>query len=444
MWFPLLAQPSVARRAPHKRGVIVLVFLLPLGLAPLAWGQAANLSLPEAQRLALDRSRQLAAKDYAITASTEMAVAAGQLPDPVLKAGIDNLPLSGEERFSLSRDFMTMRRIGVMQEMTRSDKRRYRSERFEREAEKGAAEKSMAVAAIQRDVAVAWLDLFYAQQAAQIVADIGSQANLEVQAAEGAYRGGRGTQAELLAAKSALTLYQDQLSQINRRIANAKTMLTRWIGGAANRPLDTAPAIDAVRVHPDELETQLRQHPEIAALARQEDIAVAEANLARANKKADWSVEVAYQQRGSSYSDMVSIGVSIPLQWGQANRQDRELAAKLAMVEQAKAEREDTLRAHVAQTQTMFNEWRTGQERLTRYTEELIPLANQRTGAAIAAYRGAKGSIADVLMARRSEIDTRMQALQLEEETARLWAQLNYLVPQETSGTHSMATGSQP
>jgi hypothetical protein len=34
-----------------------------------------------------------------------------------------------------------------------------------------------------------------------------------------------------------------------------------------------------------------------------------------------------------------------------------------------------------------------------------------------------------VLQARRGEIDARLQALQLEAETARLWAQLNFLVP---------------
>jgi len=34
-----------------------------------------------------------------------------------------------------------------------------------------------------------------------------------------------------------------------------------------------------------------------------------------------------------------------------------------------------------------------------------------------------------VLGARRGEVDIRMMALQLEMETARLWAQLNFLFP---------------
>jgi len=52
---------------------------------------------------------------------------------------------------------------------------------------------------------------------------------------------------------------------------------------------------------------------------------------------------------------------------------------------------------------------------------EVLPLATERSEATLGAYRGAKASITDVLLARRSEIEVRMQALQLEMDTARLW-----------------------
>ena len=57
--------------------------------------QAQPLTLQDAQRRAVERSRQVVAQDAAVLASREMSVAAGQLPDPVLKAGIDNLPVNG-------------------------------------------------------------------------------------------------------------------------------------------------------------------------------------------------------------------------------------------------------------------------------------------------------------------------------------------------------------
>ena len=84
----------------------------------------------------------------------------------------------------------------------------------------------------------------------------------------------------------------------------------------------------------------------------------------------------------------------------------------------------------------MIEEWRNGRERLARYERDLIPLARERTRAALAGYQGGKTPIGDLLMARRNETEVRMQAVQLEMDTARLWAQLNFLVPTAAHGSH--------
>ncbi len=135
--------PSRRRRCdrkPPRRVNLVGVGLALLISASNVLGQTP-LTLQEAQRRAIDRSRMLAAQESAVTASREMAVAAGQLPDPVATLGINNLPIDTSDRFSLTRDFMTMRSVGVMQEFTRAEKREARAARFEREAEKSLAEK---------------------------------------------------------------------------------------------------------------------------------------------------------------------------------------------------------------------------------------------------------------------------------------------------------------
>jgi outer membrane protein TolC len=390
----------------------------------------APLTLAEAQRRAVERSRQLGAQDSAVAASRDMAVAAGQLPDPTLKLGLDNLPINGPDQFSVRRDFMTMRRIGLMQEITRSDKRELRAKRFENEAEKTLAEKAALVAAIQRDTALAWLERFYTEAMASVIAEQAKETRLEIVAAEGAYRGGRGNQADVFAAHSALVALEDRASEIERRVRTSRSGLARWIGDGADAPLAGKPAIDSIRLNPGPLETQLAHHPQIAVFSKQEEIASTDVKLAQANKQSDWSVEAMYSQRGPSFSNMVSIGVSIPLQWDQKNRQDREIAAKLAMAEQARAQREEALRAHVGEVRAMTIEWENGRERLARYERELIPLARERTQAALTAYMGGKSNLTDLLLARRNEIDVRMQAVLLEMETARLWAQLNFLFPE--------------
>ena len=400
-----------------------------IGLAAtvLAWGQ--DLSLQDAQRHAVERSRQLAAQDSAVLASREMAVAAGQLPDPVLKLGIDNLPVNGPDRFSTTRDFMTMRRVGIMQELTRGPKRELRAQRFEREAERSLAEKDAALTTIQRETATAWLERYYAEAMARVLAAQVAQARLEVQAAEAAYRGARAGQSDVFAAHSTLAGLEDRSSEFGRRVAVAKTTLARWVGEGADQPLATAPAMNAIPLDTGALETHLAGHPEIVAMTKQAEVAEAEARIAQAARTPDWTVEVAYQQRGPDFSNMVSVGVSVPLPWDRANRQDREVSSKLAMAEQARAQRDEMLRAHVAEVRAMIFEWQNGRERLARYERDLLPLARDRAQAALAAYQGGKTSIADVLGARRNESDVRMQAVQLEMDTARLWAKLNFLIP---------------
>ncbi|NML59822.1 TolC family protein [Massilia sp. RP-1-19] len=400
-------------------------------LVSAAYAADAPLTLDEAIRLAVERSRLLSAKDSAAEASREMAVAAGRLPDPVLKIGLDNLPINGPDQFSTTRDFMTQRRIGFTQDLTRADKRHLRTERYEREAEKSVAEKAAASAAIQRDTAMAWLALSYAESMATAVSEQTAQAKLEVQAAEAAYRAGRGTQADLLNARSALVTFDDRASEIRSRITDATIKLARRVGDAAQRPLADRPATTAIPLDPATLEIQLAKHPDIAVLNKQEEIGATEAKLARADKKADWSVEVAFQQRGPAYSNMVSLGVSVPLHWNQKNLQDREVASKLALVEQAKAERDDALLERVAEVRALINEWHTSRERRIRYEGDLVPLAQSRAAALLAAYRGGKAALADVLAARNAELTVRLEALQLEAQGAQLWAQLNYVFPQE-------------
>lgn len=419
--------PSFFTYAPKRGQSALAVLLCTLGSA--AFAADFPLTLQEATRLSVERSRLVVAKDFAVQASQDMAVAAARLPDPVLSAGIENVPIDGPNQFSTTRESMTMRRIGVMQELTRPDKRRLRAERYEREAEQSAAEKAAVIAAIEREAALAWLERSYAESMAATVAEQAAQAAQEIEAAQAAYRGGRGTQADVVNAQSAQAAIADRASEIRRRIANAGINLARRVGDAAQRPLANPPALDAIALDPAALPALLAQHPDIAVLSMREAISETQARLAQANRKPDWTVELAYKQRGDAYSNMLSVGVSVPLQWDRKNRQDRELSARLAEVEQAKAERDDALLDRVAEVTALINDWHISRERYARYQRELVPLAQSLTQAQLAAYRGGKAALGEVLAARSAELAVRLEALSLAAGSAQLWARLNYLFP---------------
>lgn len=425
---------SFTARARVRRPALAAVAL---GLASLAFAVAAQaaqpLTLPEAQALAVARSPEVAGFGFAADAARESAVAAGELPDPMLKVGVENIPADGPDAFSLGRDFMTMRQVGVMQELTRKEKRELRARHSVLEGEKSMAERSLAVANVERDTALAWLHLRYAQAMRKVVDEQSAEARLQVEAADSAYRSGTGSEADALAARSALAMLEDRASEIDQRIRAAKLALARWVGADAERPLSGDAPIDTPPLPETDLRAHIARHPDLQVAAKEEDIAANEVKQAVAAKKPDWSVELMYSVRGPAFSNMVSIGFSVPLQWDRPHRQDREVAAKLALESRAQAEREEMLRMHVAEIGAMLAEWRTGRERLARYAKSILPLARERSDAALAAYRGGKGSLSEALAARRDELDARLSDLNLESENARTWARLAFLIPESSS-----------
>ena len=421
---PFAVRPSAVRLAALA-GFIAIFSVTSQAQPTLAFDQAL--------RVAQDRSRQLVAQDAAASASRSLAHAAGQLPDPVFKTSLNSLPVSGPDRFSLTRDSFTMLSVGVVQELTRPDKLRARAARFEREAEAVEATRVLALANLRRDTATAWLDRYHQERMLGLLQAQRAEAALQIEAADTAYRSGRGTQAEVFAARSVVALLDDRSRQAERQVTTAKTRLARWVGDGAHQALGAPPALAVIGLDAGNITSRLAHHPEITVMAKQAAMASADVDIAQRNKRADWSVELTYSQRGPAYANMVSVNLAIPLQWDQKKRQDSELAAKLAVVDQLHAQREEVLRERLADVQSWLQEWHGNRERLLHYDSALIPLAAERTRAALAAYRGGtgggSGALAAVLDARRVEIDTRMDRLRLEMETAGRWAQIEYGIP---------------
>ena len=391
---------------------------------------AAELTFDHALRLAEERSFSLQAKDARGRSSRERAISASSLPDPVLRFSVDNLPVTGSMRYSLTDDFMTMRSVGVTQTFTGSDKRDARRDRFEREAELTSALRSMELARLRTETARAWFDRFYQQRILKLLERQREEAVLMTEAVSTAYRSGRGPQTNVLAAQEEISRIDNRIHEVRADLSNSTTLLARWIGESARLLLGTAPALS--NIDWDGLDTahQVDLHPEIQALNSKERVALAEVKVAREDKNADWSLSLMFSRRGDNFSDMVSVGASIPLQWNQKNRQDRELAARLEKVAEIRAEREEMRRAHHSEVERMLATWRSNLLRVRDYDQSLIPLAAEKTNASVAAYRGGKGSLATVLEARRMELNTQLERLRIEKQAAAIWAWLEFLVPE--------------
>ncbi len=402
--------------------------LVALALASFASHAVTNLSLIEAQRIAVGDAPQIDAQSAALRAAQQASVGAGEQSDPKLIAGIENVPTDGADRFNLTREGMTMRKIGIMQDFTRSEKLQLRGDRASAEVQKEAAILTLTRLNLRRDVSLAWIERYFAERQLDLLKELSRESELQVTAAQAMLAGGKGQAADPFAARLSVAQLADRATEAERNIARAQANLARWIGAAARRPLDSAPAFDQLAHGHQELTSNLEQHPHLAMYAPMQAMAASEMKLADAAKHPDWSLEVAFAQRGPAYTNMLSIGVRIDLPIFQSRRQDPAVASKLAMVEQVRAQAEDAKRAHAADIETMLADWNAAKARLQRYDAELLPLAHERTAVALASYRGGKGDLAPVLEARKSEIETRMNHLMARSDLARAWTQLNFLL----------------
>ena len=416
----------------RARALRCVLLSLSTGLfAATCVGAADELPLSEALELAQANQPLLASQRAAVRASQEAAVAARQLPDPKLQLGILNMPVTGPDAFSLTSDFMTMRMIGVMQEFPREAKRQLRSELASLEGEQRQLELAFTRRAIRRDVALAWVDAWYAQRALDLTHELERETERQIDSLAIGVRAGKAAQADVLATRIELDLLCDRGDALRQREALARTELSRWIGSAAERPLPAAPPPLPPPAPLADLDARLRAHPHLSAFDRQVSVAEKEVQLAQRAGSPDWTLEVNYGVRGSAYSDMVSVQVGIDLPVFPKNRQLREVSSKLALAERARAMREDNLREMQAMLARAYAEWTAAGERLTRYRTSTLPQAQARTEAALAAYRAGRGELSKVLEARRMQLDLRMQQLMLEGEAARAQLQIAYYHPDE-------------
>jgi outer membrane protein TolC len=408
---------------------IMMKALLAVALAVAALpAHGQSLSLEDALRAGEGHSPRLAAQRHALEASQEQTVRATELPDPRLKLGIQNLPVTGPAQLRYDLDFMTQRVVGVMQEVPNADKRAARGLRATRARDLEAGLLTEQRAFLRRDIAAAWLEALFAERGAQALRRLSEQLAAQSEAASPALVRGRQGAAEGLGARAALEQARDRELEQERLVERARLNLAALIGDEARLGLGAAPDLDRLQGR-EALLQELAAHPHLRSYDLREDLARAEVDLARSERKSDWAVEVEYGQRKPYFDNMISINFTFQLPWRAEKRQDRDIASRAAELERVRAQREDARRMHEAELRGFLADYDAGTRRLARFRDTLVPLARERAEAALAAYRGGRGELLPLLDAQRGVTEAELAALAIEAERAKAWASLTYLYP---------------
>ena len=384
-----------------------------------ALAAAEPISFEQALGLALQHSQAVRAAQAAVRGASASVQAAGQLPDPLLRAGIDNLPVSGTDRWSTAREPMTMKRIGISQEWLSADKRSARENAARAKADREAAQQSVAEAEARLQTALAYVDAWYAGAALQLTTQTERHLREEFEAARSRLAAAAGDSAQVLERLAAAGIAEDESGAQRQLQAAALVGLQRWIGVLP----DALAPLPALRLPAEQdfvaASATVTVLQSALALARQN------AALAATDRTPNWTWELSYGQR-AGHSDLVSVGVSIPLQIAPSQRQDRDIAAKQAMVEQAEAELAEAQRAATADYRSLAGDAARLQQRIARYQAAVVEPLRQRTLATLAAYRANQSPLSTWFEARHAEVDAQHKLLALQRDLARTQAQLAF------------------
>jgi cobalt-zinc-cadmium efflux system outer membrane protein len=395
------------------RPVFVMAAVAALASAPV---QAAPMTYAAALQIASANAPSLAAKAKAVRAAQLSSAAAGRLPDPKVRLGLDNFPVSGPPAGRFGPDSMTMASIGVSQDMPNGAKLQASRAR----AAAGIATAEAGEAMETRDVKVAtglaWTDLYFAERRLQALGQAEGVINRMIasapaQVASGAARPGQTVEPDQL-----MAALGDRKADLTADVAKARAELARWTG---DDQASTAGEPPDLEVNAAALTAALDRHPSLLALDAQIRQARADLDQAKADKRPDWGWDVAYQHRDPRWGEMVSAGVTFSLPLFAKTRQDPVIAGWEETVASVRDQKAAMRRELEAELKADLADHSMHHDRLHRADDALTPLAERRAELETSSYAAGAATLADALAAQLALAEARIDRVSRQADVVR-------------------------
>lgn len=384
---PVLAALAVVALAPAVRAQSVTVTSDTTRDAQLAALITAGVESNPALRAAASRVRAASAR----------ARVAGALPDPMLMAGVQNVPVTSP---ALGAEDMTMTMVGVEQTIPGAGKLAARRAIARGEAEVAAIALDTTRLAIRRDVTTAYYELAYLDHALDVTRRNETVLAGIATATAARYRVGSGSQADVLKARVAATqLGETATTLLQQRAATLATLnavlhrssdmpveradfparLARAAGVADPATIRFAGTALGAAASGSPLPSLARLQAMAAAhnpmlRAHEAQMAVQRARVTAARKDLVPDVDVSLQYgRRIGRPDLVTAQVAIPLQLHRGSVQEQEIAAARSEADALDAEHDaqvDQVNATIARLYADIGRQRT---QLALYVRGIIP-----------------------------------------------------------------------
>jgi len=432
MFFPIGRDPEYPRSGSRTMRsalihTIVAVLAMTVTVAPAHARPDTPLTLAAAEDLALEAEPGQLALEARAAALDERAVVAGELPDPMLRVGLNNFPL---ESGGFSTEGMTQLMVGYRQAFPAGKTRSLSYEKFGLLSDQMSENARARARSVRTATQKAWLELYFLDRAETLIRDSRPFFADLAEITRSLYAVGRKTQQDVLRAELELSRLDDRLIDIERQRGRAQSALAEWIGEDARRPVATNfPNWNSLPLLAD-LHQGLRTHPALTAASAEVDANDASVKIADERSKPSWALDIGYGYRegslpnGDPRSDLVTVGVTVGLPFFRKKSVDSTLTAALHDRSAATSSMLRLERELGRQLETENAQWRELTRRLDLYDTQILNQAEGQAEAALLAYQSDAGDFADVMRSYIGYLNTQIEHIRLSVDRAQSYATL--------------------
>ncbi len=387
----------------------VFFFLPPAALVqaqPASEPVYRALSMKDAVTMAMLNNPSLAAIQARYKAMSAIPSQRGALPDPVLSLAVLNLPT---DTFSLDQENMTQIQVGLTQRLPFPGKLQLREKTADLEAEAAGQQVKEARLRLRSNVKMVWWDIFYLQQAIDIVRSNQELLRSTVVSTRTRYEVGKGLQQDVLLAQLELSKLVDReialVNRLDKKKADLRALLELPSSSRFDLPLPASTELPVLSPERTLQARAIRFRPVLQSLQKQRDAARERIKLAYKDYYPDFTAGAAYGFRqdmpdGRRRADFVSFKLSMNLPVWSNSKQDKAVAQKtseaLSLSRKLRA-MEDRVQAEVARE---LSEYDSARKQSRFYENSIIPQADQTAAAMLKGYQVNKVDFLNVVRAQ--------------------------------------------
>ena len=389
------------RRCVTVVSVLVMFFSGGLSRAEDTYSKLGNrLVLPELVQEVLARNPELVAARKQWEAAQNRIAQARSLDDPIVSVQLWNIPQpfkatqADNSIFGLSQNFPFPGKLALKGDVA--------SRSAEMTEQLVRAKERELVARLKRD----YYDLFVAQKAVQIHHEQVDLLRQFVAIANARFRGGMGSQADVLKAQVELSLLLQHLPVLEQRRKTAEAMLNTLLDRNPSLPLGMAqePVLLPLEESVDDLHRlALSERPELKAAEL--DVQRNEQSHALAQRQYYPDFNFAFQRFQNYHADNgygAYVAMSIPFSFWTKPKYDAGVQEAAAAVASAQAQQHTLENMTRFQINDLLAKLRATDQVATLYRTTILPQAEQGLEAARAEYRAGKAGFLDLIDAQRA------------------------------------------